>query len=148
MQHLRIIPTLTHGLLDNLTGIVLLVSPWIFDFQTVRGAATYIPMMLGGFLLLSNLFTRHELGLVKVLPFRYHLLLDVVLGCFLMLSPWVFAFHERILMPHVVCGMFIALVPLFSVRKPFDESQFTEVVIREGQAEVVRYARSSDSSSY
>jgi hypothetical protein len=147
MQHLRTVPTLTHGLLDNLAGIVLVVAPWIFDFQTIRGAAMHTPMIFGTLLLLSNILTKHELGLLRIISFRMHLRLDVLIGIGLAFSPWSFSFHDRVFLPHLLGGLFIALLPIFSVRKPFDESRFTEVVIREGGVEVIRYARSSDSSS-
>ncbi len=146
MEHLRTVPTITHALLDHLTAIVLIVSPWILDYHMVRGAAVNSAMVFGGCLAACNLLTAHELGLYPLLSMRRHFQLDVILGVLLAASPWLLGFHDRVYLPHVIAGSIITLLPLFSVRRPFDGSIYTEVVIRAGKAEVIRYARSSESS--
>jgi hypothetical protein len=146
MQHLRSIPTLTHGLLDHLLGLIMIISPWIFDYYSIRGFAVNAPMIFGALLVINSLITNYEMGLFKWLPIPLHMALDGLIGIGLAISPWVLGFADRIFIPHLAGGALIALLPHFSVRKPFDEEKFTEVVIREGRAEIVRYARSTDSS--
>ena len=146
MRHLRYIPTLTHGLLDHLLGIVMIVSPWIFEYHAVRGMAVQVPFILGGLLVINSLNTKFEMGVFKLLNVKTHLILDVLIGISMASSPWIFGFADRIHLPHLIGGLVIAILPLFTVRKPFDESRYTEVVIREGRAEVIRYARSTDNS--
>ncbi|MDQ3101826.1 MAG: hypothetical protein M3R08_10605 [Bacteroidota bacterium] len=147
MQTLRYIPTLTHALLDHLLGIVLIISPWIFEFHSAHGPAVHVPFILGGCVVINSLITKFEMGLLKWIPVRVHLIIDIVLGISLALSPWALDFSDRIFLPHLIGGMSIAIIPIFSVHKPFDESVYTEVVIREGRSEVVRYAaRSADNS--
>jgi hypothetical protein len=148
MQHLRIVPTLTHGLLDQLIGIVLVVSPWIFEYHSARGAAVLVPVVLGAAVMINSLLTDHEMGLVTWIKVSDHLSLDMALGLILAASPWIFDFAERIIAPHVIGGLFITVLPLFTVRAPFDETMYTEVVIREGRSEVVRHARTADNSPY
>ncbi len=146
MQRLRYIPTLTHALLDHLLGIVLIISPWIFDFHSARGSAVYVPFVLGGCIVINSLSTRFEMGVVKWIPVKHHLIVDSAIGICLALSPWLLDFSDQIFLPHLIGGLLVAAIPLFSVHKPFDESTYTEVIIREGRAEVVRYARSTDNS--
>ena len=146
MQHPRYIPTLTHGLLDHLLGIVMIVSPWIFEYHAARGMAVQVPFVLGGALVITSLFTRFEMGVIKLLKVRTHLWIDVAIGVVLAASPWLFGFSDRIYLPHLIGGSVIAIIPFFTVEKPFDESRYTEVVIKEGRAEVIRYARSTDNS--
>lgn len=141
MQHIRIIPTLTHALLDHLIGLVLIVSPWVLDYHAARGAAVNVPLIAGLAVILNSLCSRSEMGICPVIGMRRHLWIDVVIGVVLAASPWLFQFADRIFWPHVIGGSVIALLPLFSTHKPFDESRYTEVVIRDGQAEIVRYAR-------
>jgi hypothetical protein len=43
---MRFIPTRTHGVIDYLTGLLLLVAPYIFGFAD-GGAAQWVPMILG-----------------------------------------------------------------------------------------------------
>lgn len=148
MQHLRIIPTLTHGLLDQLIGIVLIVSPWIFEYHTARGAAVLVPVAIGTAVMVNSLFTDHEMGLLRHIHVRDHLWLDIALGTVLSASPWIFEFSHRSHLPHLVGGLIMVVLSVLTVRKPFDESIFTEVVIREGRAEIIRYARTADNSSF
>lgn len=146
MQQFRAIPTLTHALLDHLFGIVLIISPWIMDFHDERGYPMEVPFILGGLLVINSLVTDLEMGVFKWLSVRVHLILDSFIGICLALSPWALDFADRIYLPHLMGGLIISLLPIFTAGKPFDESLYTEVVIKEGRAEVVRYARSTDSS--
>ena len=146
MQHLRSIPTLTHALLDHLLGAILIVSPWILDFHRAVDLAIWMPMAVGTVLVISSLITRYEMGLFQWIPLEWHMRIDTTLGLILAISPWVLGFADNVILPHVVGGSVLAIMPLFSQRKPFDDSMYTEVVIREGRAEIVRYARSTDNS--
>lgn len=146
MQHPRYIPTLTHGLLDHLLGIVMITSPWLFEYHAARGLAVQVLFILGGLLVLSSLVTRFEMGVFKLMNVRTHLWIDLVIGVSLALSPWIFDFSDRIFLPHLFGGSLIAIISIFTASTPFDETRYTEVVIREGRAEVTRYARSADNS--
>jgi hypothetical protein len=43
----------------------------------------------------SAFFTRAEWGVVKVVPFKTHLILDVALSVFAFSSPWIFGFSKN-----------------------------------------------------
>lgn len=58
---MRFIPTRTHGMLDYLMGILLLIAPWVFGFAQ-GGAETWVPVILGAGVLLYSLFTNYEMG--------------------------------------------------------------------------------------
>ena len=101
---MRIIPTRIHGILDYLIGLVLIAAPWLFDFAD-GGAEQWVPIILGAGLILYSLITDYELGAVHILPMRYHLMLDIVGGAVLAVSPWVFGFDDNIWEPHVIIGI-------------------------------------------
>src|SRR4051812_24640001 len=101
---MRFISTRTHGILDYIVGIVLIVAPWLLKFNQ-GGAETWVPVILGAALILYSLCTRYELGIIKAIPMSTHLTLDLVSGIVLALSPWLFGFSHRITTPHVVIGL-------------------------------------------
>lgn len=117
----QFIPTKVHGALDYIVGIALILAPWLFGFMDMGGAAVIIPMVLGAGLILYSLFTRYEWGLIKVLGMPYHLIFDVVASLFLAASPFLFGFYTQPLnvwVPHVVVGLTVILVVIFSQRQP------------------------------
>lgn len=78
-------------------------------------------MVLGVGLIVYSLFTKYEWGLVKVLGMPYHLIFDVVASIFLAASPFIFGFYSEALnvwVPHVVVGITVILVVIFSKPQP------------------------------
>lgn len=71
------ISTRAHGVLDYLTVGAMLAYPRI-----ANSSETFKTCMTGTALtkLLWVLFTRHELGLVKLIPMKMHLVLDAIGG--------------------------------------------------------------------
>ena len=64
-----------HGVIDYLFIAFVLASPTIFNMEGTLSTITYI---LGAVHLVVTLLTDYELGLFKVIPFRIHGLLEVV----------------------------------------------------------------------
>lgn len=102
---MKIINTHTHGILDYVVGVALIAAPWLFGFAQ-GGAETWVPVVLGASTLLYSLLTRYELGLVKMIPFKTHLTLDLLSGVFLAASPWLFGFSHIVYLPHLLVGLF------------------------------------------
>jgi hypothetical protein len=98
-----ILPTRIHGFLDWMMGLALVVVPLAFGFGA--GPQTWLPVLLGGGLILSSLFTEYELGVVPILSMPAHLILDAMAGLLLAASPWIFGFAWEVWMPHVVLGL-------------------------------------------
>jgi hypothetical protein len=94
----------THGILDYVVGLILILSPKLFGFDGT-GVAARLPVILGLAALIYSLCTKYELGAFKVLPFRAHLTLDVLSGILLAASPWLFGFAGQVRWPHVVLGL-------------------------------------------
>jgi hypothetical protein len=100
------IPTSTHGVLDYLVSGTLVIAPHLVGFPR-RGPARIIPRLLGGFSAKYSAVTDYELGLLKKLPMRAHLVLDVASGLLLAASPWLMGFRNRrrsSWVPHVLVG--------------------------------------------
>jgi hypothetical protein len=89
---------------DYLLGALLVVAPWLFGFAD-GGAETWVPVALGAGVVLYSLLTDYELGLVRRIPMRAHLGLDLAGGAVLAASPWVFGFADEVWLPHLVLGL-------------------------------------------
>ena len=42
---------------------------------------------------------------MRLILFRVHLLLDVLAGAFLAISPWRFGFSNKVYLPHLIFGL-------------------------------------------
>jgi SPW repeat len=114
---MKIIPRTVHGVLDYLVGILLIAAPWILGFAD-NGPATYVPVILGAGALVYSLLTNYELGLLRIIPFGTHLILDVLSGAFLAVSPWLFGFADQVYLPHLIVGVFEIAAGLMTSNAP------------------------------
>jgi len=121
MDSIRFLPTKVHGVLDYVVGLALILAPNIFQFADVGGPAVFIPRLLGVVLIAYSLFTRYELGVIKVISMPYHLIVDFLAALFLALSPFLFGFSNKtanVWLPHVVVGIAVIAVVIVSKTQP------------------------------
>ena len=81
-----------HGIIDYLSVPLLLAAGPLFQFG---GRASQITSTVAGALLVLSLFTKYPPSIVKLVPFRIHLMLDAVLGLMFIIYPHVFWFPEH-----------------------------------------------------
>ena len=117
---MRFIGTKTHGYLDYLMGALLIAAPWIFDFDR-GGAETWVPVVLGAGVILYSLLTDYELGVSHQISMRTHLMLDLVGGALLAVSPWLFGFADYVWEPHLIFGLLEMGAALLTKRTPGTE---------------------------
>jgi hypothetical protein len=119
---MRFIPTKVHGVMDYLMGILLIASPWLFDFNR-GGMETWIPVILGVGALVYSVMTDSELGLTRTLTMPTHLTLDLISGILLAASPWIFGFADYVYLPHLVLGIVEIGASLMTKREPSKEGR-------------------------
>ena len=117
---MRFIPTRVHGVLDYLSGLLLIAAPWLFGFAD-GGAAQWIPVVLGVGALAYSLLTDYELGAIRTIPMGTHLLLDLLSGALLAVSPWLFGFDERVWAPHLILGLLEVGAALTTRTTPYED---------------------------
>jgi hypothetical protein len=100
----RVIPTRVHAVFDHVANVLLVMAPWLFDFER-GGAETWIPVLLGLSGLVYSLYTDYERGVFRLIPMPIHLLLDMAVGVLLAVSPWLFGFAEYVWAPHLIIGV-------------------------------------------
>lgn len=114
---MKFIKTKTHGILDYLVGVLLILAPYIFGFAN-GGAAQIVPMVIGILTIVMALFTDYEYGAVKSIPMSAHLTMDIVAGIFLAVSPWLFGFADYVFWPHLIVGIFEIGTAMTTYRVP------------------------------
>ena len=115
-----LIDTRTHGIIDYVTGALLLVAPYIFGFAT-GGVAQWLPQLIGAAIIAMSLITRYELSVAKLIPLKVHLGVDVATGILLAASPWLFGFVGLIWWPHLLVGLMELAVVAMTRREPHTE---------------------------
>src|SRR5690554_2981978 len=99
------ISTKTHGTIDYVVGVLLILAPFILDFAT-GGAEMWIPIIVGASVIVYSMFTAYERGVTsRGISMSTHLWLDAGGGLFLALSPWLFGFAHIVYLPHLIVGI-------------------------------------------
>ena len=91
---LGLIPRPLHAVLDYLWGVAHLFAPEIFGFEDDDAAVAW-SRFRGGGMIAASLHTHYELGLIRVIPFNMHLLLDVLGALSGLASPWLLGFDKN-----------------------------------------------------
>jgi hypothetical protein len=81
---MRFIPTAAHGLADYGVGLIVAGLPFYFGWT---GASRVTFVTLGVLVICYSLLTDYELGLLRVLRIRFHLLLDALFGLSMLSAP-------------------------------------------------------------
>lgn len=112
----KIINTRLHGILDYITAFVL-VLPWVVDYYS-SNEDTWKIAAAGALIFLYSVITNYEFGLIKLIPMKVHLVLDILIGLFLVASPWLFEFNLYTNWTMVV-GFASLLIVLLSSTSPY-----------------------------
>lgn len=110
---MRFLGTITHGILDYFISILLIISPWIFEFYKA-GTETVIPILVALFLILINLITNYEMSFAKLIPLKVNFAFDILAGLFLLSSPWLFGFSHTECYIHIIFGILYIILGFIS----------------------------------
>ena len=79
----------SHGAIDYVVVIFLLISPSVFGLSHFVSMITYV---LGGIHLVLTLFTNFHYGLFKIIPFSLHGWIELVVSVILIAAHWLLGF--------------------------------------------------------
>jgi len=128
------ISTSTYGFLNWVMAFVLMSSPWLFGFYHVGGASFFLPLIFGWLQFIMAVFSKHKFGFMNVFPVPMHCFIDVVGASFLLASPWVYGFADRVFWPQLLMGGIVFFLGVFTRTSPFtDEPQH---VFKDGLANI------------
>lgn len=139
------IPTAVYGVINYLLSFTLIASPWLFGLVNVSSAALLIPIYIGWLQFIMAVFVDNETGFVKQFPMQIHLVLDVLMGFILMVSPWLYTFssHNHF-WPALLLGGLLFCLGIFTKKSPFltrphhsvPEGQLTSTDSTEGRLSI------------
>jgi len=116
----------TYGVINWLAVVLLLGTPWVSGlwgapFYTVGGAALFLPLLFGWIEFIMAVFSNNKHGFIKQMPMEMHLFLDVIMGSFLMMSPFIFHFSDKVVWPQVLIGGLVFIAGAFTHKSPFTD---------------------------
>lgn len=91
---LGLIPRPLHGVLDYLWALAYWFAPEAQGFADDE-AATVFSKIRAGSMVPASLMTRYELGVIKLIPFNVHLLLDLAGALVGLAAPWLLGFAKN-----------------------------------------------------
>jgi hypothetical protein len=83
-----------HGVIDYSYALIVPLLPEIVGFKKQKKASV-LCRSLGAGALAYSLLTQARWGLVPVLPFKKHLLVDLSVSCLVLAAPWLFGFYRK-----------------------------------------------------
>lgn len=134
------ISRLLHTVVDYLSGVFLLLAPWLFQFEYVS-SARLIAIIVGLMIIMMSLLTRYEGGFQKIISMKTHLYVDVFTGVFLVSSPWLFNFYHEVTIPHLLIGCLAIIFGLFTDSSSQEEKNQETLILKK-----YRYGKSKSIS--
>lgn len=86
---MKILSPTIHGVLDYALALLFLVLPPVLDFPPTAAVASYA---IGAVYVVASLVTRYPLGLIKLLPFPIHGVIESLMAVTWILLPWLMGF--------------------------------------------------------
>jgi hypothetical protein len=113
------IPTAVYGVLTYILSLTLIASPWLFHLADISSAALFLPIYFGWLQLIMCIFADTEVGFLKQFPIQMHMVLCLVTGFILMISPWLYSFSSKAFWPELLLGGALIFLANFTKKSPF-----------------------------
>lgn len=81
-----------HALLDYPVALTLMGAPFLLGLGESEPAAKWLSVGTGVAALVLTIFTNHKLGIIQVLPYWFHVLVDGLVGVTFVIAPFVLGF--------------------------------------------------------
>ncbi len=89
---MRFITKEIHAYLDYPVAIALIVLPFLLALGSSNPLAFQLSVATGVAAFLLTLLTDHRLGAIKVIPYKFHLAVDFIVGLTFVAAPFIFSF--------------------------------------------------------
>jgi hypothetical protein len=89
---LRFITRKIHAYLDYPVAIALMSLPFVLQLGSSTPVALWLSVATGVAALILTVFTDHELGVFRVLPYPFHVGVDALVGGVFVIAPLAFGF--------------------------------------------------------
>ena len=88
---MKIITPFVHGVIDYCVVLFLLVSPSLFSITGLPGMLIYALSAIHFILSITSGF---KLGIFKLIPFKIHGIIELLVSLILVVMPWIFGFAQ------------------------------------------------------
>ena len=82
-----------HAYLDYPVAIALIGLPFLLGLGSSNPLAFQLSLITGIAAFALTVLTDHQLGLIRVVPYRIHLIVDFLVGAVFVLAPFVLSFE-------------------------------------------------------
>lgn len=82
-----------HAFLDYPVAIALIGLPFLLGLGSTNPLAFQLSLFTGIAALVLTLLTDHQLGVFRVIPYRFHLAVDLIVGLVFIIAPFIFSFE-------------------------------------------------------
>jgi len=89
---IRFVTKTVHAYLDYPVAIALMFMPSILGLGSSVPFAFWLSVLTGIAAFVLTLLTDHHLGAMRVLPYKFHLAVDLAVGLTFLAAPFVFGF--------------------------------------------------------
>ncbi len=91
-MNVRFISKDIHAFLDYPVALVLMTVPFALELGASNPAAKWLSVTVGVAALILTIFTNHKLGIVRILSYRFHVLVDALVGATFLGAPFILGF--------------------------------------------------------
>jgi hypothetical protein len=91
-MNIRFVTRRVHAWIDYPVAISLLVMPFVLDLGATDPLAKGLSVVVGAAAFVLTVLTNHETGLIKVLPYWFHVAVDRLVGVTFVAAPFVLGF--------------------------------------------------------
>lgn len=90
---MRFVTRHIHAWLDYPVALSLIVLPFVLGLGVSNSLAAIVAPLVGVAALILTVLTDHETGLIRVLPYKLHLAVDLAVGLVFLALPWAAGFQ-------------------------------------------------------
>ena len=125
------ISTAFYGFFKYILSLTMIASPWLFHLVNISSAALLLPIYMGWLQLITTIFVDSEGSAIRQFPIQMNMVVDVIMGFILLVSPWLYTFSDKAFWPEVILGGILLILGLFTKKSPFTTP--THQAVAEGQ---------------
>jgi len=115
-MNIRFVTTNIHAYLDYPVALGLIGLPVVLNLGQSNPLAFWLSVVTGVAALILTMLTDHETGLIRVVPYSFHLIVDFAVGVVFLAAPFVLGFKGIDFAYYVVNAL--AVLTVVSLHKP------------------------------
>jgi len=118
---MRFITKTIHAYLDYPVAVLLMTMPFLLQLGSSHPLAKWLSVVTGVAALVLTIFTDHKLGIIRVLPYSFHLAVDFTVGAVFAITPIALGFSG--LDAHFYWANAAAVLAVVSLHRPDEKQQ-------------------------